>query len=71
VQESPYRFRPEKPLAQLTGEDGNVFAVIARVARALKRAGEREQADEFVQRALQAKSYGEVLLLCEEYVEVS
>lgn len=59
-----------KPVCRLVGEDGNVFAIIGRVQRALKNAGQPERASEFVKRAFRAKSYDQVLGLCSEYVEV-
>ena len=55
---------------QLTGEDGNVFSIIGRVTKAMKRSDWSEFADEFKTKALEAKSYDEVLQLCMEYVEV-
>jgi len=61
---------PEKPPCQLVGYDGNVFAVIGRVRRALEAAGQVTRAAEFVRRAFEAKCYDEVLWLCSEYVEV-
>jgi hypothetical protein len=54
----------------LVGTDGNVFSVIGHVKRALERAGQRERASEFVAKAMQSKSYDEVLALCFEYVDV-
>lgn len=60
----------EKPLCKLIGEDGNVFAIIGRVSKTLKRAGLIEEAKEFIVKASCAKSYDEVLCLCTEYVEV-
>lgn len=59
-----------KPTVQLVGEDGNVFAIIGRVAKTLKRAGQPEKAQEFRDKAMQAGSYDEVLRLCMDYVEV-
>jgi len=61
----------EKPKVQLSGEDGNVFAIIGRVSRALKHASQPEKAEEFTTRAFSSGSYGEVLALCGEYVDVS
>lgn len=60
----------EKPTVQLSGEDGNVFNVIGRVSKALKRAGQSEKAEEFQGKAMASGSYDEVLQLCFEYVEV-
>jgi len=59
-----------KPECQLTGEDGNVFAIIARVSRALKQDGQRERATEFADKAMKQGSYDDVLRLCMEYVDV-
>jgi len=60
-----------KPEVQLTGTDGNVFAVIGQVRKALKKAGQTQQAEEFVKKAFSASSYDEVLQLCLEYCEVN
>jgi len=60
----------EKPTCKLIGTDGNVFAVIGSVKKALRDAGQPERASEFVQKAFAAKSYDEVLRLCMEFVEV-
>ena len=60
----------EKPRCKLSGEDGNVFAIIANVSRTLKRAGLRDKAEEFKAKAPKAGSYDNVLQLCMEYVEV-
>lgn len=59
-----------KPKVKLSGEDGNVFFIIARVSRALRNAGMPEMADEFRNKAINAKSYDEVLQLTFKYVDV-
>lgn len=59
-----------KPSVQLTGEDGNVFSIIGRVSKALKRAGLKDKAAEFTSKAFKAGSYDEVLQLCFDYVDV-
>lgn len=59
-----------KPECKLIGEDGNVFNVIGRVSKSLKRAGMKEAADEFMQKAFSSGSYDEVLRLAMEYVEI-
>lgn len=56
---------------RLSGRDGNVFAIIARVGAALKRAGHAEAAAEFRRRATEQKSYDDVLRLCMDTVAVS
>jgi hypothetical protein len=60
----------EKPICILTGQDGNVFNIIGLVSRTLKRAGQADKAREFVDRAMKAKSYDDVLALSRDYVEV-
>ncbi len=61
----------EKPAVKLIGEDGNVFLIIGRVTKALKRVGQKERAQEFATRAMSSGSYDEVLGLLDEYVEVT
>ncbi len=56
---------------QLSGEDGNVFAVIGRVSKALKRAGLRNEAEEFTKTAIESGSYDAVLRFCMDTVDVS
>ena len=60
-----------KPIAEIIGGDGNVFAIIGTVAKALKRAGQPERAKEFTARAFKAGSYDEVLGMLDDYVEVA
>jgi 3,4-dihydroxy-2-butanone 4-phosphate synthase len=60
-----------KPRCELTRSDGNVFAVIAKVGKTLKRAGQTELAREFCKKAMDCASYDEVLRLCFDYVDVS
>lgn len=60
----------EKPSCKLVGSDGNVFAIIANVSKALRRAGQADRAAEFQEKALSSASYEDVLALCNEYVEV-
>lgn len=66
----PPPFPSDKPTVKLVGTDGNVFAVIGKVRDALGRAGLRDEAAEFVERAFAAGSYDEVLRLCMEYCDV-
>ena len=60
----------KKPTLQLSGTDGNVFAIIGKVSDALKRAGQADKAKEFTGRAFKAGSYEEVLQMVHEYVDV-
>ena len=51
-------------------EDGNVFVVIGAVRQALRSAGKKKEADEFVERAMASGSYEAVLVMVHDYVEV-
>lgn len=55
---------------QLTGEDGNVFGIIGKVTKALRRAGHADGAKAFSDAAFAAESYDAVLRLCMETVDV-
>ena len=60
----------EKPYVQLSGEDGNVFSIIGRVSKALKRADMKAEAKEFTRLAISQSSYDDVLRLCHKYCDV-
>jgi hypothetical protein len=60
----------EKPEVILVGEDGNVFSIIGRVSKVLKRAGQSEKAAEFTKKAFACHSYEDVLGLVGDYCEV-
>jgi hypothetical protein len=59
-----------RPKCKLTGEDGNIFAIMGRVSRVLKRAGLEDKAIEMQKRITNAESYGEALIIVGEYVEI-
>ena len=59
----------EKPTVQLSGEDGNIFSIVGRCRRALKRAKQSDLADEMSQRVRAAGSYDEALQVVMEYVD--
>ena len=59
-----------KPKVKLIGQDGNVFNIIGKVVAVLKRDGYTEKALEFYNRAVECRSYEEVLCLVAEFVEV-
>ena len=59
-----------KPKCQLIGVDGNVFAIIGAVNKTLEKAGLNDKAKEFSDKAMQQKSYDDVLRLCMGYVDV-
>ena len=60
----------EKPSCKLIGEDGNVFNIIRIISRTLKKASQKDKADEFERKAFSSKSYDEVLRLANDYVNV-
>ena len=60
----------KKPFVQLTGEDGNVFSIIACVSKALNRVGQEDKAEEFRTKAFNAESYDAVLRLAMAYCKV-
>lgn len=55
---------------QLTGKDGNVFAVLGEVSRGLKKAGYKDEAKAFMNEVFGQESYDDVLRLCMETVNV-
>lgn len=61
----------DKPECKLVGTDGNVFAIIGKVVRTLKDAGQPGWAAQFQERAMKAQSYDEVLTLLQEYVDAT
>jgi len=61
----------KKPKCKLVGTDGNVFAIIANVSQALKKAGQPERAREFMESAMQQGSYDDVFALLFDYVDPS
>jgi len=60
----------ETPRCKLSGTDGNVFFLAARVGKTLKRAGMYDKAAEFYAKLDKTQSYDEALRLMMEYVEV-
>jgi len=60
----------EKPEVKLIGEDGNAFAIIGKCVKALKRAGQEENAEKFQEEAMSG-DYDGVLQAAMKYCEVS
>ncbi len=61
----------KKPVCELIGTDGNVFALAGKVGRCLDKAGLHEQKEEFYKKLPQCHSYDEALQLMMQYVDVS
>lgn len=60
----------DKIAVQVTGTEGNVFALISLVSRALKGVDQRVEAAEMVLRVMDTGSYNEALMTMLEYVDL-
>jgi hypothetical protein len=60
----------KKPKCRLSGMDGNVFNVINLVSLALVKAGLEQDSVDFRTKALSCKTYGDVIAVCFDYVDV-
>lgn len=58
----------KKPKCRLTGEDGNAFAILGRVSRAMKQAGQGHLVAEMTRKAT-AGDYDHLLATVQEYVD--
>ena len=58
-----------KPTVQLSGEDGNIFSIVGRCRRALKRAGRQDLADEMSEKVKKSGSYDKALQIVMDYVD--
>jgi len=54
---------------KLIGEDGNAFAIMSRVTKALRRNGYKDLVDEYMKEAM-SSDYDNLLRVTMEYVEV-
>lgn len=61
----------QKPVMNVSQLDGNIFAVVGRVKETLRRAGQRNESNEVVDRVFKSKSYEDALAICMEYVVFS
>ena len=60
----------KQPTVKLIGEDGNAFAILGRVERALKKAGySRDETDEYLEEATSG-SYEHLLSVTMKWVNV-
>jgi hypothetical protein len=57
-------------VVQLTGADGNAFAILGRVKRAIRQSNHPELADAFMQEAMTG-DYDHLLCTCMRYVTVN
>lgn len=70
IQEARASVRFPGVKVQLAGQDGNAFAIIGRVSKALRTAGHPEAATQFCATAMQQPSYDDLLQLAIATVEV-
>lgn len=59
-----------KPKCKLIGEDGNIFFLMARASKCLKKHGFHEEAKEMMSKVTKCHSYDEALLVLDNYVEI-
>lgn len=59
----------KKPVVKLTGTDGNAFAIMGKVTRALKDAGQGDLVDQYRKEATSG-DYDHLLQVTFEYVDV-
>ncbi|RZB34871.1 MAG: hypothetical protein SRB1_00639 [Desulfobacteraceae bacterium Eth-SRB1] len=60
----------ERPVVKLVGEDGNAFAVMGKVRKALRKAGaDQEYIDSFIDKSM-AGDYNHLLGVAMEYADV-
>ena len=60
----------EKPTVQLTGQDGNAFAIMGTVKKALQRAGySQEQVEKYLEESMSA-DYNNLLVVAQKWVNV-
>ena len=55
---------------QLSGGDGNIFAITGKVSKAMKRGGFTKEAKQMGQEVMAASSYTEALAVISDYVVV-
>ena len=62
--------KKDKPTVKLSGQDGNVFNLIAICSRELKRAGLNDEAKTMTEEIFASGSYDEALQIMMNYVDV-
>jgi len=60
----------DKPKCKLIGEDGNIFNLMGKASKALKKANQPEKAKEMVHKVTSSSSYDEALRIIMNYVSV-
>jgi len=61
---------PTKPTVKLTGEDGNAFAIMGTVSRALRKAGlPKEHIDKYMEESTSG-DYNNLLVVAHKYANI-
>lgn len=60
----------KKPRCELSGADGNVFALMAKVSACMRNNGLRYKVAEMQNKIFECKSYEEALNIIGEYVDI-
>jgi hypothetical protein len=60
----------QKPKAKVLGQDGNVFMLMGICSKALKNAGQDENAKQMTDEVFESKSYDEALSIMGKYCEL-
>lgn len=60
----------KKPVCKLSGENGNVFNLLAKVCRVLKDSNMKQEMEECREKVFNSPSYDSALQIMMEYVEV-
>jgi len=59
----------KKPKCQLSGTNGNIFALTATASAVLRKAGLKEQAEEMQHKVIKTHSYADAIGVIMEYVD--
>lgn len=65
----PSAQKPLRPAMKLAGQDGNIYAILGRASRLLRRSGMEAQAKEMADRVFHSGSYVQALNIVSEYVQ--
>ena len=60
----------EKPIVKITGDDSNVFFVLGKCTKALRREGQTEQAEKLTQEVFKSHSFEEAIAIMSQYCEL-
>jgi hypothetical protein len=61
----------DKVQVTLVGEDGNIFNLMGIASKAMKKAGQSEEAKEMTEKIFTSGSYDEALSIISQYCEVN